>query len=99
MFRLRRQKRLRKKDGQEEYMFLAQLFRSLTRVLQWHGEYVCNLITFDHMYESVIYYIYKVTVNDGYDHCGTIVFTQCSISQVPTSVLTCLPRCSICNSC
>lgn len=50
------------------YMFLAQLCRSLTRVLQWYGEYVLNFATPDPMYESSIYSIYKIIVDDGYDH-------------------------------
>lgn len=52
----------------DAYMFLAQVFLSLNRVLQWYEEYVWNFATSHHMYESHIYSIYKVTVDDGYDH-------------------------------
>ena len=57
-----------KRLDEDVYMFLAQLFHSLTRVLQWYGEYVWNFTTSDFMYESAIYFIYKVIVDDNYNH-------------------------------
>lgn len=50
------------------YILLVQVFRSLSRVLQWYEKYVWNFTTFDPMYVSSIYSIYKVTIDDGYDH-------------------------------
>lgn len=44
-------------------MFLAQVFHFMTQILKWN--------------ESTIYSIYKIIVNDDYEHHGLVVFASC----------------------
>lgn len=68
MFRLMKQKRLRKKGGRRHIHVSRSsisLFDPGTLVV-WR---VCmKFSTFDSMCEPAIYSIYKVIINDSYDH-------------------------------